>query len=400
MIDANSNLRKAAVLIRSLDSDTAAMMLGQLSPEEATAIRAAMRELGSLDPDEQANIAAEFRRTRPAIDRAAEGVELSLSAPINSEIPHEQSRPTEPTTSASRRFEFVAKASTSALVTFLGREHPQTIAVVLAHLTPERAAAVLGELPEKLQADTIERLAALGEADPESVVVLERELATWLAARGEDRGVLAHRRETVANILAATDAKTRRGILSTLRTHNTTLALQLTADEASSTSFADNQPSSVGTSLRSRLQRAERIKSTTSEPKYTSKQASDTSAKIQRGLAALKQSISSVEQQAPPSPPLPRIEFDQLIHLDAVCLAALLREVDANVLAVALVGSHEDFVDLVCRQMPKQTARAFRRELRRIGPTRLSDVERAQQMVADTAARQLLQRRHSLTATH
>lgn len=400
MLDANSNLRKAAVLIRSLDSDTATMMLGQLSPEEATAIRAAMRELGSLDPEEQADIAAEFRRTRPAIDRAAEGVELSLSVPAIHDAPHEPTHSIESGVSASRRFEFVAKASTSALVTFLGREHSQTIAVVLAHLTPERAAAVLGDLPEKLQADTIERLAALGEADPESVVVLERELASWLATRGEDRGVLAHRRETVANILAATDAKTRRGILSKLRTHNTTLASQLTLDETSSTSFADNRQSSDGTSLRSHLQRAERIERSTPEPKYTSKQASDTSAKIQRGLAALKQSMASVEQQAPPLPPLPRIEFDQLIHLDVVSLAALMREVDPNVLAVALVGSHEDFVDLVCRQMPKQTARAFRRELRRIGPTRLSDVERAQRIVADTAARQLLQRRHSLAATH
>jgi flagellar motor switch protein FliG len=76
-------------------------------------------------------------------------------------------------------------------------------------------------------------------------------------------------------------------------------------------------------------------------------------------------------------------------------MSALLHNVDANVLAVALVGSREEFIDRICDQMPKRTARAFRRELRRVGPTRLSDVETAQRMVADTAARDLAARRQT-----
>jgi flagellar motor switch protein FliG len=381
------------VLIRSLDSDTASMMLGQLSPEEAAALRAAMRELGPVDPEEQADIAAEFRRTRPVAGQTASGVELSLSATVHESVHDERRKSTEAAPATGRHFEFIANASTSALVTFLCREHPQTIALVLAHLTPERAAAVLAALPEKLQADAIERLAALGEADPESVVVLERELAAWLAARGENRGVLAHRRETAANILAAADAKTRRGILSKLRVHNTTLASQLAGDHDPSGPPESGLPSSGNDARWSRSSRVDTAGRRLGESRqYASKQATDTSARIQRGLAALKHSVAAGEAQASSTPPLPRIEFDQLIHLDSAGLSALLRVVDANVLAVALVGSHEEFVDRVCRQMPKRTARAFRRELRRVGPTRLSDMEMAQRIVADTAARQLAQR--------
>lgn len=390
-----THLRKAAVLIRSLDSDTAAMMLGQLSAQEAAAIRAAMRELGPVGPEEQADIAAEFRRTRPAFERAAGGVELSLSTPPLDDNSRGQEAAVHTPISAGRRFEFVANASTSALVTFLGREHPQTIAVVLAHLSPDRAAEILAALPEKLQAGTIERLAALGEADSESVIVLERELATWLAARGEDRGVLAHRRETVANILAATDAKTRRGILSRLRTHNIALASQLAADDSPAVTSLDYQKSSDDHTRYRRVLRADSSLRPTHESKYTSKQAADTSEKIQRGLAAIRQSITSTSLQPPSPPPLPRIEFDQLVHLDAAGISALLHNVDANVLAVALVGSREDLVDRICGQMPKRTARTFRRELRRVGPTRLSDVEIAQRMVAEAAARHLASRRHT-----
>lgn len=400
MTIANTQLRRAAVLIRSLDSDTATLMLSQLSAEEAMAIRAAIRELGTVAPEEQADIAAEFRRTRPALKQAASGVELSLSSPDFADVvPEQEAVAIHSPSSAERRFEFVAKASTNALVTFLGREHPQTIAVVLAHLSPERAAEILAALPDKLQADTIERLAALGEADPACVIVLERELSAWLAGRGEDRSVLAHRRETVANILAATDAKTRRGILSKLRTHNLVLASQLADERASTVSHSVNQTVGKEDQLALGTTRLVSTARRSNDLKYTSKQATDTSAKIQRGLAALRQSIASPEAQPPPTPPLPQIEFDQLVHLDSAGISALLHDVDANVLAVALVGSRDEFIDRICDQMPKRTARAFRRELRRVGPTRLSDVETAQRIVADTAARHLAKRRRPHAAT-
>ncbi len=49
MTNVDPNLRKAAVLLRSLDADTAAVMLGQLSAEEAATIRAAMRAVGQVE---------------------------------------------------------------------------------------------------------------------------------------------------------------------------------------------------------------------------------------------------------------------------------------------------------------------------------------------------------------
>ena len=410
MANIHPDLRKAAVLFRSLDSDTAAVMLAQLSPDEASSLRAAIRELGAIDPEEQADIAAEFRRSRPTAAEKKGGVELSLSSageaaqtagPTFSALqPNSSATASRPP--AHGRFEFLAQASTSALVAFLSREHAQTIAVVLAHLAAERAAAVLAALPEKLQAETIERLSALGDADPESVMVLERELAAWLATRGEDRGALARRRETVTNILAAADAKTRRGILSKLRMHNSALAEQI--EPASSTLDAG------GVELPSRPERRrERLDSLTD---FDATQAADVTARIRRQLAIPSATMNrprpaskprgaaaqttETPPVAPPAqqPALPRVEFDHLIHLDTPALNALLRETDPNVLAIALVGSHEEFVERICGLMPKRVARAFRRELRKLGPMRLSDVEMAQRAVAETAVRQMVKRRH------
>src|SRR3954452_5323171 len=77
----HANLRKAAVLVRSLDADTAAMMLGQLSAEEAATIRAAMRSLGQIGSDEQAGVLAALGRDRvPTAGTETGGVELLLSS--------------------------------------------------------------------------------------------------------------------------------------------------------------------------------------------------------------------------------------------------------------------------------------------------------------------------------
>jgi hypothetical protein len=106
----------------------------------------------------------------------------------------------------------------------------------------------------------------------------------------------------------------------------------------------------------------------------------------------------STTPPAPKTAPSPRIEFDQLTHFDDRALASVLKATDANVLTLALAGSSDELVDRICDQMPPKTARSFRRELRRLGPTRLSDVEAAQRAVADVAAQQLAHRRHRLTS--
>ncbi len=367
MTNITPNMRKAAVMLRTLDGDTAALMLGQLSPNEAAAIRSAMRALGPIDVDEQAEVVAELRGDRPQKNTSTTAdVELSLSSSYKKEEIAEQLA-VSGTAGGSKRFEFLERAPTAALVPYLAREHVQTIAVVLSHLPPQRAAAILDSLPQKLQAETSERLSTLGETDPESVVVLERELAAWVALRSGGRPRV--RRDTMAAILAAADAKTRSRLLSNLKNHDVALANQVSANPPAQPHSAQKRRSQVQKQIRAGKVDARREN------------------RVDRAavLAAL---------------PLPRVKFDDLIHLDSRTLASILRQADANVLALALVGSRDELVDRICEQMPKRTARAFRRELRRLGPTRLSDVEAAQQAVAHIAERQFAEQQRALLPAH
>ena len=297
------NLRKAAVVIRSLDAESAAALLARLSPAEAQQVRQAIQTLGAVDTDEQADVSAEFRRSG-AVAREApgHGVELQLSAPLNTPPPADAA-------GKARPFEFLEQARIESLVPYLSREHAQTVAVVLSYLPPARAAQLLAALPERIQAAAVERLTLLGDTDPSSLQVLERELADWVARQQATRTRPTGALDTVAAILAAANQPARQGILANLVKHNHQLAEQLTP----------KQPEPV------------------KEPKRENPQPTPPAALFQ----------SAISNQQSTMRPLPSVHFDDIERFDQTTLAAVLQAVDAKVLVLALVGASDELVDRI-----------------------------------------------------
>lgn len=64
--------------------------------------------------------------------------------------------------------ESLQEADPQQLAKFLEVEHPQTIALILAHLHARQASALLLRLPEEVRAETIKRLAQLRQFSPRS----------------------------------------------------------------------------------------------------------------------------------------------------------------------------------------------------------------------------------------
>lgn len=356
MTNISTQLRKAAILIRSLDSDSAAAVLSRLSPDEAKQVRLAIQLLGEVEDEERADVSAEFRRSGTvAKELPHEGVELHLSA-SQAIQPMQTAMPT-----AGRPFEFLEQARVESLVPCLAREQAQTIAVVLSYLAPPRAAQVLAALPEKLQAATIERLSLLGETDAGALQVLERELAEWLARQQATRLRPKQRIDAVNSILSAADQSSRGLILANLLKHNQDLANQLAP---------------------------------------TDKRTLAPAPTIAEQLADLRAAIATPAAAVPVQPAfgnpefeIPNVRFDDLTRFDTAGLAAVLKNVESEVLTLALVGASDELVTCVTAQMPAKLAKAFRQRLHRCGPTRLRDVEAAQQEVARIASRIVHSRR-------
>jgi flagellar motor switch protein FliG len=89
-----------------------------------------------------------------------------------------------------RPFEFLKGVDPRQVLLFLIDEHPQTIALVLAHLEPDRAAGLLAGLPPAIGADVAVRIGTMVAPSPEIVRQVEGVLEAKLASLAEPEGSL------------------------------------------------------------------------------------------------------------------------------------------------------------------------------------------------------------------
>lgn len=79
-------------------------------------------------------------------------------------------------------FDFVRMTDPSQVVGFIQDERPQTIALVLAHLHPSVAAAILTRLDRELQAEVALRMATMDRTTPEAIEQVEQTLKKRLSS--------------------------------------------------------------------------------------------------------------------------------------------------------------------------------------------------------------------------
>lgn len=333
-----ASLRKAAVLVRSLDPDAVATLLARLSPAEAKAVRMAVRELENVSDEDRELVAADLRRSA-IIARPAE----TAPAP---EPPALREAPASP-------LDGLNSAPPAAIASFLTIEQPATVAVVLSCLAPSRAGEVLEHLPEELQADAVDRLAELGEIDPESLHVIAAELQTWITKHTQQDRLKQDRRKTLQAILRASSPAVRRRLVGRLG--------------------GEDLPCETAPPVkRPRLER----------PPIE-----------ERPLTAAKQVVPhspSPPPLAPPSKPTPRLPFRAVESLPAAQLAEVIQRVDQQTLVLALLGASETLMGKLKSLATRKQMRKLEESIRRVGPVRLSDIEQAQQRIAECAARLVL----------
>ena len=231
MKTSDDNLRRAAILVASLDGPAADRVLEQLPEEDAARVRRMLVELDEIDHDEQQRVIGEFVRSRPAVPSAsrraapvAGGVELESGLARRLSL---DGYAAPPSNSSPRPFRFLHEAQSEAISPVLSGEHPQTIAIVVSHLPDDRAAALLATLEGELQADVIRRLVSLDQADPDILREVERGLESRLLEQAQvdrrrDAGLAC-----VARMLEAATPAARREILANLAAHDRRLAAKL-----------------------------------------------------------------------------------------------------------------------------------------------------------------------------
>src|ERR1700678_3002870 len=82
MNDTKSDLRKAAILVSSLDRDTADKLLDQMSAEQAALVRRAMVELPEIDAGEQNRVIDEFFHVGPPAKVVEDSSSIAFERPV------------------------------------------------------------------------------------------------------------------------------------------------------------------------------------------------------------------------------------------------------------------------------------------------------------------------------
>ncbi|MGA2035513.1 MAG: hypothetical protein ABSG68_24965, partial [Thermoguttaceae bacterium] len=178
----NDGLRKAAILVSSLDQAAADAVLDQLSPEQARQVRQLVVDMPEPDGRETQQVIDEFFRAGPrAAQQYPPGIELDGSLARRLAMPGgmgEGDRPVslERQPGKSPPFEFLCDAEGDKLARLLAEERPQTIALVLSRLPAQGAGNVLARLQPGLQVDVIHRLVDLEETDPQILREVEESL--------------------------------------------------------------------------------------------------------------------------------------------------------------------------------------------------------------------------------
>jgi flagellar motor switch protein FliG len=128
-------------------------------------------------------------------------------------------------TAMNSSFEFLSSADPAQLATLLDGELPQTVALVLAHLPTERAAAVLAALPDPTRTDVAHAIATMGTASQEAIAIVAEALKTRTGTFAtRDAPETLGGVEPLVEIIARSGATVEKALLASIEDRDSALA--------------------------------------------------------------------------------------------------------------------------------------------------------------------------------
>ncbi|MDR1111898.1 MAG: flagellar motor switch protein FliG [Deltaproteobacteria bacterium] len=215
---------KAAIFLLTMGEEFTTDVFKELEDIEIKSLGKAMTNISNVSPGQIQDVLWEFLQSmeepgeirvkgddffKNTIGRALDGSRADgLIQDVNSPVP----------------FSNIKNIDAKALGNFIRNEHPQTIALVLAHIDPGKSAQIISEFPEPLQQDVMLRIADLDSVPISVLDEVEQVLREEIKAQGPVGGRPAGGSSTVAEILNQVDQNTENAILTKLEEERSDLA--------------------------------------------------------------------------------------------------------------------------------------------------------------------------------
>ena len=228
-----SGRKKAAILLISLGEDTASQILKTLPDNLIQEVTYEIANTDYVEPSDRDEIIEEFINMASAreylLDGGIDYAKSVLHKALGTQKAKDVIDMLHQIQQKERPFSIARKADPQQLTNLLINEHPQTVALVMCYLQPEKAGLVLSKFPDDLQADIAERIGTINRTSPAIVNKIEDIMENKLSNLIENNAETVGGVKSLVDILNSVDRTTEKNIISDLEMKQPELADEVKA---------------------------------------------------------------------------------------------------------------------------------------------------------------------------
>lgn len=214
-----AGLRKAAVLLITIGEQASGQIVKDLSEEEVQQISRSITTADPVTSEEAFSVLREFYELATARSYVVKGGLDYASRMLRHAFGTEGARRllervNQTIGNDTANFDSLQKAEPQQLANFVHGEHPQTIALILSHLKPSQAAALLSAMPPEMRRDLARRMANLEQISPEIIGKIAQVIGDKLKSLGDISRQSYGGVRAVAEMFNHLDASLRKDLLN------------------------------------------------------------------------------------------------------------------------------------------------------------------------------------------
>ncbi|MGP1593747.1 MAG: flagellar motor switch protein FliG [Treponema sp.] len=222
--------QKAAIFLVAVGEEISAKIMEQLREDEIEKLVFEIARTETVESELKEAILQEFQDlmtaqnfiTTGGIDYARGLLEKSLGSQKAIEVINRLTSSLQV-----RPFDFIRRTDPAHLLNFIQQEHPQTIALILAYLEPQKASVILQNLPDEIQSDVARRIATMDRTSPDVLREVERVLEKKLSTLSSEDYTAAGGVENIVEILNLVDRSSEKSIIESLEDQDPDLAEEI-----------------------------------------------------------------------------------------------------------------------------------------------------------------------------
>ncbi|WP_407391647.1 flagellar motor switch protein FliG, partial [Carnobacterium jeotgali] len=226
-------LKKAAILLISLGSETSAKIMKNLPDSYIQKVSYEIANIDYVNPEERDSVINEFIEMSQAreyvIDGGIDYAKNLLNMAIGPQRAKEVIDMLNQIQLRERPFNIARKADPQQLTNLLLNEQPQTVALILCYMQPEKAAIILAEFPLELQSEIAERIGTITSTSPAIIEKIEKVIENKFSNYIENDLETVGGVRTLVEILNSVGRSTEKNIISVLEEKQPELAEEIKA---------------------------------------------------------------------------------------------------------------------------------------------------------------------------